>query len=502
MAVRITRSAPYDADVIIAGAGPAGAAAAFHLARAGVSALLLDRAEFPRDKVCGDFVGPLALVELRHLGVTQLAEYRTTNVARRAALYLHGRELISRPFPEIDGLPAYGRVIPRTVLDKWILDAARGAGVRVVEKCQLVSFASNPDAVTVHVRGPGGPLRLMSKLLIGADGGSSTVARIMRGAPPPRNDRIVAVRAYFENVAGPDDQLDLYFTSESFPGYYWLFPTGQRGANVGLGLALETVPVHDDTPGAILTRAIERDSALTRRLAGACLRGKITGWPLMTYNPRLPMVADRVVLVGDAAGLINPLNGEGIQYALLSGRWAAEVAAGCAMRDDFSRSALGAYGARVEHELRYDMALARLIIQLIANRALNPVWLEALRIIAGRARLDPEYARLTGGILAGLVPAREAISLRIIGGTLEQAATSLGIDAAYAALSGPSGWAGPGIGAAGIGFQLAYDAARNPEAFAAWVTRVADDAMQLAWQASWEVFAFASSPPAKVRIVR
>jgi flavin-dependent dehydrogenase len=85
VAVRITRSTPYDADVIIAGAGPAGAAAACHLARAGLSALLLDRAEFPRDKVCGDFVGPAALVELRHLGVSELAEYRTTNVARRAA---------------------------------------------------------------------------------------------------------------------------------------------------------------------------------------------------------------------------------------------------------------------------------------------------------------------------------------------------------------------------------------------------------------------------------
>src|SRR5438132_6866212 len=127
----------YDADVIIAGAGPAGAAAACHLARSGASVTLLDRVTFPRDKVCGDFVGPSALVELDSLGVARMDGYARTNIARRAALYIDGEELISRPFPEIADMPFHGRVIPRLELDKFIVDAARSAGARMMDGYKL-----------------------------------------------------------------------------------------------------------------------------------------------------------------------------------------------------------------------------------------------------------------------------------------------------------------------------------------------------------------------------
>ncbi len=476
----------YDADVIVAGGGPAGAAVARHLARRGISVVVLDRVNFPRDKVCGDFVGPAALVELGALGVRDMDGYLASNVARRAALYLDGKELISRLFPRLEGMPAYGRVVPRYILDNWIVSSARQAGARLMTGYPVVGFKIAGDGVMVEVAAPNGRLTLRSRLLIGADGSSSTVARVMRGSAPPRGDRIVAVRAYYENVGGADDQLDLYFTSEAFPGYYWLFPTGRGEANVGLGMALETIPAHDETPVALLNRLIEKDAALAARLKGARLRGKIVGWPLITYNHRLPIVTDRVMLIGDAAGLINPLNGEGIQYALLSARWAADTVAQCVRRGDFSAAALAPYAAKVERELRYDMALARLIVQMITNRGLNPVWLEALRIIAARARKDAAYAEIAGGILAGLAPARSALNLRVVGGTIDQAAMSLGIKAVLTAFSGPAAWAGFGVDTAQVGFQLAYDLALNPLGFTNWLMRVASDAVELGAQASWD----------------
>ncbi len=457
----------YGADVIIAGAGPAGAAAACHLARSGASVILLDRVTFPRDKVCGDFVGPSALVELDSLGVSPMDGYARTNIARRAALYINGEELISRPFPEIEGLPSYGRVIPRQALDQFIVDAARSAGARVMEGCSLAGFAAGRDAVAVEAATANGRFTLRCRLLIGADGSSSTVARLMRRSAPPRRDRFIASRAYFDNVEGPDDQLDLYFDGRCYPGFYWLFPTGNGEANVGLGLALETWPGHNLTPALMLRRLMRDDAALAARLRNARLRGKIVGWPLMTYNHRLKIVSGRVMLIGDAASLINPLNGEGIQYALLSARWVAETLAPCLRDDDFSAPALAPFAARVESEMRYDMALARLIVQLVSNRTLAPVWIWASKIIAERARKDANYAHTVSGIFAGLLPARDA--WKVVGGTIDQTARSLARKAATMAFSGPRGWAGPGVDAAQSGLQLACDAAKDPAGFAEWL---------------------------------
>ncbi|MGH6839839.1 MAG: NAD(P)/FAD-dependent oxidoreductase, partial [Methylocella sp.] len=461
------------------------AAAACHLARSGASVILLDRAIFPRDKVCGDFVGPSALVELDRLGVSPMDDYARTNIARRAALFIDGQELISRPFPEIEGMPSHGRVIPRLALDQFIVDAARGAGARVMEGYRLRGFAAGREAVAVEAASSNGHFTLSCRLLIGADGSSSTVARLMRGSAP-RRDRFIAARAYFANVEGPDDQLDLYFDGRCYPGFTWLFPTGNGEANVGLGLALETWPAHNLTPAAMLRRLMRDDAALAARLRNARLLGKVVGWPLMTYNHRLKIVSNRVMLIGDAASLINPLNGEGIQYALLSARWAAEALAPCLRDDDFSAPALAPFAARVESELRYDMALARLIVQFVSNRALAPAWIWASKIIAERAHKDANYARTVSGIFAGLLPARDAF--KVVGGTIDQTARSLAGKAASMAWSGPRG-AGLGVDGAKARFQLAHDAAKDPAGFAEWLKCAAACTMELGSQAAWNAVA-------------
>lgn len=484
--IHATVKQDFDADVIVAGAGPAGAAAACHLARCDASVIVLDRATFPRDKVCGDCVGPLALVELGALGVSQMEGYSQTNIGRRGALYLDGEELISLRLPDLTEVPQCGRVIPRLTLDNLVVDAARQAGARVMEGFALADFSLQRGAVTVKAIGPSCGLTLRARLLIGADGSSSAVARIMRGSPPPRRDRMVAARAYFTNVEGPQDQLDVYISGGCFPGYCWLFPTGNGEANVGLGIPIETLPPHEETPAVMLRRFLRDDPALAARLRNASLRGRIVGWPLVTYNHRLPIVADRLMLIGDAAGFINPLNGEGIQYALLSARWAAETVVSRLTDGDFSARALAPFAARVECELGCDMALARLIVQYITNRALTPVWLRALKIITARACCDAEYARIVAGIFAGLAPARDALNLKVVVGTIDQAAKSLAIKALFTALGGPRGWAELGIDIAQVGFNFASDATANPSGFIDWLTCTATGAIELVSQATWD----------------
>jgi menaquinone-9 beta-reductase len=472
----------YDCDVVIAGGGPAGASGAARLASAGLRVLLLDRQRFPRDKVCGDFVGPVALIELDALGVTSREGYVESNIIRQAALYLDGKELIRRPIPEIDGLPPYGRCIPRLTLDAWCIDAARRAGATVVERARVTGFDVQRDGITVNVKQGEESRNIRARLLIGADGSSSTVSRELRGAAPPDEDRIIAVRAYYEGDAGPEDQADLYFGAESFPGYYWLFPTGAGYANVGVGMVLETLPPTSDHLRELLLGVVESDSALHARLERGTIVGKVIGWPLTTYNAKLPIIGERVMLVGDAAGFINPLNGEGIQYALTSGRWAADCALDCFVDDDFSELRLSAYANRAERELRHDMALAGLIVQFIRNRHLNVVWLEALKVISARARADREYAEITGGILAGLVPAHDALTLKVLGGTLDQAVYSAGLQLAWAALKGPKHLGERGLGAAKDAATIAAEVMNDPAGFLNWIVGLVRQGGELAMQ--------------------
>src|SRR5207249_503239 len=117
------------------------------------------------------------------------------------------------------------------------------------------------------------------------------------------NDRIIAVRGYYEGVQGSAEQADLYFSGNSFPGYYWLFPTDRGAANVGVGMVLETIPPTSDHLKDLLLELISKDESLRQRLSNAKPASRIAGWPLTTYNPALPLIDDCLMLIGDAAGL-------------------------------------------------------------------------------------------------------------------------------------------------------------------------------------------------------
>lgn len=481
--VRIPIAPGLDADVIVVGAGPAGAAVAAHLARDGWSVLLLDRQRFPRDKVCGDFVGPVALLELQALGIDTEADYRATNSIWSAALYADGKELIARPIPALDRLPAYGRCIPRFILDEWVLASARRAGAAVVEGYTAVRYDIAPDAASLVVKTEEGERLLHAHLIIGADGSSSAIGRQLRGAAPADRTRIIAARAYYEDYAGPSDRADLYFTGESFPGYYWLFPTGKRTANVGVGMVLETYPPKTEHLRDMMLRLVEQDPALRSRLAPAKMVGKIVGWPLSTYDPSAPLVDERVLLIGDAAGFINPLNGEGIQYALLSARWAADCASAALQSANFSRQALQPYATRAEHELRFDMAFAGMIVECIRNRHLNGVWLKLLGAIAARARVDPRYAEVCGAVLAGIVPSNRALSARVIGRTIDQVVYSAVLATAWSVIRGPRNLLNDASSAVlGVGSTTAA-MARDPMALLNWLVQVARQGGELAIEA-------------------
>ncbi|MGE5533283.1 MAG: geranylgeranyl reductase family protein [Bacillota bacterium] len=468
----------FDADVIVVGAGPAGSSAAHHLAIAGYDVILLDKSKFPRDKVCGDFVSPVAQNELAKLGITRTPEFKSANQINKASVYLDGKKIVSRVVPKVQGLPRYGRVVPRLVLDKLLLDSACREGAVFLENLKAVGMRVMHRSVELVAEGPEGKRTLKARLLIGADGSNSTIARIVRGQPPSSADRIIAIRGYFEGVEGLSSQADLHFNKESFPGYCWLFPTGENQANVGVGVVLDTLPSGNRLK-ELLNHLIKNNIALSKRLKNAKLHGQIGGWPLTTYNPNQLLVDNRAMLVGDAAGLINPLNGEGIQYALLSGRWASEVAITSLIANDLSKEALSAYQDVVERELRYGMSLAGLIVQLIRNRSFNPLWLRSLELMAERSRVDSSYADIVGGILMGTVPQSEATNLEVARGTIEQA-----LKTGLTNLLDPNMMAKSMLESIQTGCAVANQLTQNPSALFDWAIKSVTSAVNVAVSSS------------------
>ena len=469
----------YDADVLIAGAGPGGAACAYHLRKAGLKVILIDFQKFPRDKVCGDFVGPVAIKELESIGITKMEEFKRTNVITQAEVFLDGRSLITKSIPKIQQLPDHGRVIPRELLDQWIYDAAKKMDAITFSSCRFNRFEVHDNCVLSFCKQGNQEITFTTKYFVGADGSSSTAARMLNGTKPDAKDRIVAVRGYFENIQCTSNQAELYFTSKSFPGYYWFFPTGKNEANIGVGMVLDNFPKEDINLKELLMDLIEGDATLKRKIGDGKLKDKVVGWPLSTYNPDVKITSDRVLLVGDAAGLINSLNGEGIQYALLSGRWAAETIIACSAAGEHSNAALQKYEETIKHLVGYDMCLSNLVIQFIRNRNLNPLWLNLLEMMTDKAAKDEYYAMVAGGILAGLVPASEAVSVSFIGKSILEGISSISKSVMQTVKQGPVHIAGEGIRASAFALSQLSSMVQNPKDYLRWSKGLIDTGIDL-----------------------
>ena len=303
-------------DVVVVGGGPAGAACAAAARRADPAArvLVLDRAEFPRDKVCGDGVAPEALDVLAGLGLD--ADALTEGYARVPRLRLRspGGTTVERTMQR----PA--RVVPRAVLDARLLSAALATGAEfrrhVVRRVEVRPTHVEIDGV------------LTAGALVGADGAESVVRRALRVAPNRPQQLAIAIRGYAPVPAGLENVQLIATTEQRWPAYAWSFPLGDGRANVGYG--------------ELVTGGVNREglvSGLDRLLPGvAAGELKAHRLPLSTGRPRQP--DGRVLLAGDAASLINPLTGEGIFYAVVSGALAGAAAVRGAAAGSVYRRAL------------------------------------------------------------------------------------------------------------------------------------------------------------------
>lgn len=355
-------------DVAIVGAGPGGAAAATHLARAGHRVVLIDKSRFPREKVCGDGLTPRAVKALHDLGIdTSGPEW-----ARAAGLrILGGGVSLELPWPEISSFPGYALVMTRWNFDQLLVDTARKAGAEVWEETEvtapIVDDAGVVRGVTVGSNGDRAEVR--APIVIAADGVANRFGLALGVKRIEKRPMGVAARTYYRSPRAMDTYLESYLElwrgNDLLPGYGWIFPLPDGTVNVGLGL-LNTSKHFQSVNYKQLLKDWVAGLPAEWEMNPETMVGKIRGASLPMGFNRTPVARPGLMLIGDAAGAVNPFNGEGIAYAMETGAIAAQVAAEALARggDPF---ALRAYPERLHAEYDGYFILGRAFVKLIGK---------------------------------------------------------------------------------------------------------------------------------------
>ena len=377
------RRASDDADVIVAGAGPGGSSAAYHLARAGLDVLVLEKSSFPREKVCGDGLTPRAVKQLVGMGIT--LEPADGWFPNKGIRIIGGGARIELDWPELSSYPGFGLVRTRRGFDEIVARAAQRAGARLAEGVTVTgpvldeatgritgvtvretaaaeragdgTAARDGDGGADRAVGTGGPpgaggaageeRTYRARLVVAADGNSSRLSLAM--GLRKRDDRPlgVAIRTYYTSPRHDDDYLETWLELRDgnalLPGYGWIFGVGDGTSNVGLGLLNTSTAFGHIDYRAMLRRwlasmpsewGFAEENQLTP-IRGAALP--------MGFN-RTPHYTRGLLLVGDAGGMVNPFNGEGISCAMESGEIAAQVIIQALARPDAASTELALRG--------------------------------------------------------------------------------------------------------------------------------------------------------------
>ena len=357
----------FDFDVAIIGAGPAGTACALALRHSGLRVALLDKAQFPRDKVCGDAVPGHALKALRQLDpafVEALWQLQPLDAVRESRLVAPNGDSLRMRWK----LPSFS--CPRETLDAALLELVRAhSATEIMESTGLKDLQIEADGV--RLRPAQGP-EITCQLVIGCDGANSVVGRKL--LPEPRLARAhhcVGVRAYFENIADTESgTTEFFLTRDYLAGYVWLFPVGQGRYNVGLGMLAEVVARHKVDLKETMQRLLATHPALAGRFAEARQLGPIVGFGLPLGGGRVrPVSGARFMLCGDAASLIDPLQGHGIDTAMQSGILAAAQALACFEKQDFSAGFMQEYDAQIAHKIGRKLAKSYRLMRFLSNKA-------------------------------------------------------------------------------------------------------------------------------------
>jgi menaquinone-9 beta-reductase len=406
-----------DADVIVVGAGPAGSTTAYYLARSGLDVLLLEKASFPRDKVCGDGLTPRAVRQLVRMGVDTGGPGWIRNKGLRI---IGGGMRLHLPWPELTSYPDYGLVRTRLDFDHLLAKHAERAGARLHERTsvtgpvvdersgRVVGVRARP--VNERGRAAGDDVTYRAPLVVAADGTSSRLATAV--GIHKRDDRPmgVAVRTYFKTPRHDDDWmeswLELWASNDRggrdlLPGYGWIFGAGNGTSNVGLGI-INTSKAFGRVDYKDLLRRWVAQTPAEWEFTEENQVGDVRSAALPMGFNRQPHYSRGLLLVGDSGGMVNPFNGEGIDYAMEAASLASTVIADALSRADAGsrERVLQGYPAALKKEHGGYFTLGRLFVRLIGDPRL-------MKIATNHGLPRPWLMQFTLKLLANLTDHRD-----------------------------------------------------------------------------------------------
>jgi menaquinone-9 beta-reductase len=360
-----------DVEVLVVGGGPAGAAAGYWLARHGHDVAVAEKRSYPRNKTCGDGLTPRAVFELGEMGLTdELARYHRTNGLRVTGL---GRTM-ELDWPSHSKFPQHGAVVRRTELDAMVARNAESAGATLLEGHEAVAPLMDRGFVRgaiVRVNGAATTSEIRAKYVIVADGANSRFGRALGTFRSREMPYGTAIRGYWESPMHDDAWIESALdvtdrTGNPLPGYGWIFPAGDGTVNLGVGLlstfrdfkSVNTTLLLESYAHMVADRwGINPDQPLAKPVSGRIPMGGSVG----------PKIGPTYLVIGDAAGAVNPFNGEGIDYAYETARMAADVLHQAIAEND--PVALQTYGKLFDDQYAQYFKVARLFAKVIGRPA-------------------------------------------------------------------------------------------------------------------------------------
>jgi len=392
-------------DVIVAGGGPAGAVMAWALARNGVRVLVVERARFPREKVCGDYVEPRGLRIIGAMGALERLESGRPLPIDRVGMWVEWAPRYAGQIPfygRHDDLPPHGYIVPRDALDTVLLEAAERAGAQVEQEAAATAVRIGPEGVEVVSRHGRREQARRARLVVGADGVNSVVARAAGLLVDDERYIAVARRAYAVGADGDIGEAIFCFDRDLFPGYGWAFPMSGGRLNVGVGILAEARHRFDLQLPQLFDAFVDGLRRHHPRFRHLELVAPPIGGIVKTYGGAGVNHFDGGVLIGDAGSFVDPMTGEGITPGMESALLAAPVLVDALASGRTRADALAPYETAFRGYFDPGMRLLTYTASVLRNRHMAEPWLTAFGRGCELATSDPAFALTSGGVFGGL----------------------------------------------------------------------------------------------------